>query len=94
MTGRVVEIGAGELRFFEHALAERGPLRMLQRLAAPVYSRLPDGRNASEPAPISCTQTQLTAWPSPGVGRRSRTLWTIIHYEMAVSFKPGAPATP
>ena len=33
----------GELRFLEHVIAERGPLRVLQRLAAPVYSRLPDG---------------------------------------------------
>ena len=33
----------GELRFFEHVIAERGPLRVLQRLAAPVYSRTPDG---------------------------------------------------
>ncbi len=34
---------AGEVRFFEHVIAERGPLRMLQRLAAPVYARMPDG---------------------------------------------------
>jgi ubiquinone/menaquinone biosynthesis C-methylase UbiE len=33
----------GELHFLEHVLAERGWLRALQRLAAPVYSRLPDG---------------------------------------------------
>ena len=33
----------GELRFLEHVIAERGPLRMLQRVAAPVYSRMPDG---------------------------------------------------
>ena len=39
---RVLRPG-GELRFLEHVLAERGPLRLLQRLAAPVYSRIPDG---------------------------------------------------
>jgi ubiquinone/menaquinone biosynthesis C-methylase UbiE len=33
----------GELRFLEHVIAERGPLRVLQRVAAPVYSRIPDG---------------------------------------------------
>jgi ubiquinone/menaquinone biosynthesis C-methylase UbiE len=33
----------GELRFLEHVIAERGWLRALQRLAAPVYARLPDG---------------------------------------------------
>jgi len=33
----------GELRFLEHVIAERGPLRLLQRLAAPVYSRIPEG---------------------------------------------------
>ncbi len=33
----------GELRFLEHVIAERGPLRLLQRLAAPVYARVPDG---------------------------------------------------
>ena len=34
---------AGALRFLEHVVAGRGPLRVLQRAAAPVYSRLPDG---------------------------------------------------
>lgn len=34
---------SGELRFLEHVIAERGPLRVLQRLVAPVYSRLPQG---------------------------------------------------
>ncbi|MBA3529960.1 MAG: hypothetical protein H0T91_11765 [Propionibacteriaceae bacterium] len=34
---------AGTLRFLEHVVAERGPLRFLQRAAAPVYSRMPDG---------------------------------------------------
>jgi SAM-dependent methyltransferase len=33
----------GELRFFEHVIAERGRLRMLQRTIAPVYARLQDG---------------------------------------------------
>ena len=33
----------GELRFLEHVIAEQGPLRLLQRLAAPVYSRIPEG---------------------------------------------------
>jgi hypothetical protein len=33
----------GELRFLEHVIAERGPLRVLQRVAAPLYSRMPDG---------------------------------------------------
>jgi ubiquinone/menaquinone biosynthesis C-methylase UbiE len=33
----------GELRFLEHVIADRGPLRLLQRLAAPIYSRMPDG---------------------------------------------------
>lgn len=33
----------GQLRFLEHVIADRGPLRLAQRLAAPVYSRLPDG---------------------------------------------------
>jgi ubiquinone/menaquinone biosynthesis C-methylase UbiE len=33
----------GELRFFEHVIAEWGPRRALQRLAAPVYARMPDG---------------------------------------------------
>lgn len=33
----------GELRFLEHVIAARGPLRALQRLAAPIYSRLPGG---------------------------------------------------
>jgi SAM-dependent methyltransferase len=33
----------GELRFLEHVIAERGPLRVLQRLAAPLCSRMPDG---------------------------------------------------
>jgi ubiquinone/menaquinone biosynthesis C-methylase UbiE len=33
----------GELRFLEHVLAEHGPLRLLQRAAAPVYARLPGG---------------------------------------------------
>jgi ubiquinone/menaquinone biosynthesis C-methylase UbiE len=34
---------SGELRFFEHVIAERGPLRVLQRLVAPVYARTPQG---------------------------------------------------
>lgn len=34
---------AGELRFLEHVIAQRGALRLLQRVAAPVYSRLPGG---------------------------------------------------
>jgi ubiquinone/menaquinone biosynthesis C-methylase UbiE len=34
---------AGELHFLEHVLAERGPLRLFQRAAAPVYSRMPGG---------------------------------------------------
>lgn len=33
----------GELRFFEHVLAERGPRRLLQRASAPVYARVPGG---------------------------------------------------
>ena len=33
----------GVLRFLEHVLAERGPLRLLQRAAAPVYRHLPGG---------------------------------------------------
>jgi ubiquinone/menaquinone biosynthesis C-methylase UbiE len=39
---RVLRPG-GELRFLEHVLADRGPLRLLQRLAAPLYARLPEG---------------------------------------------------
>jgi SAM-dependent methyltransferase len=39
---RVLRPG-GELRFLEHVLAERGPLRVLQRLVAPVCVRMPDG---------------------------------------------------
>jgi ubiquinone/menaquinone biosynthesis C-methylase UbiE len=39
---RVLRPG-GELRFLEHVLADRGPLRVFQRAAAPVYSRMPDG---------------------------------------------------
>ena len=34
---------SGELRFLEHVIVERGPLRTLQRLVAPLYARLPDG---------------------------------------------------
>ena len=34
---------AGSLRFLEHVVAGRGPLRILQRAAAPVYARMPDG---------------------------------------------------
>lgn len=33
----------GQLRFLEHVIADRGPLRLLQRLAAPLYSRIAGG---------------------------------------------------
>jgi hypothetical protein len=33
----------GELRFYEHVIAPRGPRRALQRLVGPVYRRLPEG---------------------------------------------------
>ena len=41
--GRLLRRPGGELRFLEHVLADRGPLRVLQRLVAPAYSRMPDG---------------------------------------------------
>jgi ubiquinone/menaquinone biosynthesis C-methylase UbiE len=41
--GRRVLRPGGELRFLEHVLADRGPLRVFQRVAAPFYARLPDG---------------------------------------------------
>jgi ubiquinone/menaquinone biosynthesis C-methylase UbiE len=34
---------AGALRFLEHVVADRGPLRVFQRLVTPVYSRIPGG---------------------------------------------------
>jgi ubiquinone/menaquinone biosynthesis C-methylase UbiE len=39
---RVLRPG-GELRFMEHVIAERGPLRVLQRLVAPMYARTAEG---------------------------------------------------
>lgn len=39
---RVLRPG-GELRFYEHVIAPAGPLRVLQRLAGPLWSRLADG---------------------------------------------------
>jgi ubiquinone/menaquinone biosynthesis C-methylase UbiE len=46
---RVLRPG-GELRFLEHVIAQRGPLRLLQRLVTPAYSRMPDGCHVARDA--------------------------------------------
>ena len=50
----------GELRFLEHVLAERGALRTLQRLAAPLYSRFPDGCRIDRDTVASITRAGFT----------------------------------
>ena len=51
---------SGELRFLEHVIAERGPLRMLQRVAAPVYSRTADGCHIARDTLTSITRAGFT----------------------------------
>lgn len=51
---------SGELRFLEHVIAERGPLRVLQRVAAPVYSRTADGCHIARDTLTSITRAGFT----------------------------------
>ena len=65
LTGALAELRRvlrplGELRFFEHVIAERGPLRLLQRVAAPVYARTSDGCHIARDTLAAIVDTGFT----------------------------------
>ena len=50
----------GELRFFEHVVAPRGPLRVLQRLAGPLWPHLADGCHPDRDSVAAITAAGFT----------------------------------
>jgi ubiquinone/menaquinone biosynthesis C-methylase UbiE len=78
----------GELRFLEHVIAGRGPLRLLQRLATPVYSLLPDGCHIDRDTLADITRAGFTIEHCEHFMHADRSLGPAIPHVLGTALGP------